>query len=169
LLGLRWEDIDFQAERIHVRRSFDGPTKTDQTRVIPLHRELAPILQAWREQCPKTPEGVVFPLVAYGMARMATRCPTITTTELRAQLARAGVPNDFACPVHAMRHTFASLFMDQVDSQRALESILGHSTAGNKVTAGYVHTDIKTLARKLDLMTLLPKPDAQIIPLRATA
>jgi hypothetical protein len=46
---------------------------------------------------------------------------------------------------------------------------MGHSTAGNKVTAGYVHTDIKTLARKLDLMTLLPKPDAQIIPLRATA
>ena len=100
---------------------------------------------------------------------MATRSPEITTKELRAQLARAGVRDGFVCPVHAMRHTFASLFMDQVDSQRALESILGHSTAGNKVTAGYVHTDIKTLARKLDLMTLLPKPDAQIIPLRATA
>ena len=167
LLGLRWEDIDFQAERIHVRRSFDGPTKTDQTRVIPLHRELAPILQAWREQCPKTPEGVVFPLVAYGMARMATRCPTITTTELRAQLARAGVPNDFACPVHAMRHTFASLFMDQVDSQKALESIMGHSTAGSRVTALYVHTDVKTLARKLNQMTLKPQPEAQIIPIRA--
>jgi integrase len=169
LLGLCWEDIDFRAGRIDVRRSYDGPTKTDQTRVIPLHRELAPILQAWREQCPKTPEGLVFPLVVRGVARMATRSPEITTKELRAQLARAGVRDGFVCPVHAMRHTFASLFMDQVDSQRALESILGHSTAGNKVTAGYVHTDIKTLARKLDLMTLLPKPDAQIIPLRATA
>ena len=169
LLGLRWEDIDFQAERIDVRRSYDGPTKTDQTRVIPLHRELAPILRAWREQCPKTPEAVVFPLVVCGVARMATRSPEITTKELRAQLARAGVRNDFACPVHAMRHTFASLFMDQVDSQRALESILGHSTAGNKVTAGYIHTDVKTLARKLNQMTLKPQPEAQIIPLRATA
>lgn len=169
LLGLRWEDIDFRARSIDVRRSYDGPTKTDQTRLIPLHRELAPILQAWREQCPKTPEGLVFPLVVRGVARIATRSPEITTKELRAQLARAGVRNDVACPVHAMRHTFASLFMDQVDSQRALESILGHSTAGNKVTAVYVHTDIKALARKLDQMTLKPKPDAQIIPLRATA
>ena len=169
LLGLRWEDIDFQAERIDVRRSYDGPTKTDQTRVIPLHRELAPILRAWREQCPKTPEAVVFPLVVCGVARMATRSPEITTKELRAQLARAGVRNGFACPVHAMRHTFASLFMEQVDSQKVLESIMGHSTAGNKVTAGYIHTDVKTLARKLNQMTLKPQPEAQIIPLRATA
>jgi len=169
LLGLRWEDIDFQAERIDVRRSYDGPTKTDQTRLIPLHRELAPILRAWREQCPKTPEAVVFPLVVCGVARMATRSPEITTKELRAQLARAGVRNGFACPVHAMRHTFASLFMEQVDSQKVLESIMGHSTAGNKVTAGYIHTDVKTLARKLNQMTLKPQPEAQIIPLRATA
>jgi hypothetical protein len=46
---------------------------------------------------------------------------------------------------------------------------MGHSTAGNKVTAGYIHTDVKTLARKLNQMTLKPQPEAQIIPLRATA
>ena len=90
------EDIDFQAERIHVRRSFDGPTKTDQTRVIPLHRELAPILRAWREQCPKTPKASSS---AGGLRSGPHGNPealTITTTELRAQLARAGVRNDFA-------------------------------------------------------------------------
>ncbi len=169
LLGLRWEDIDFRAGRIDVRRSYAGPTKTDQVRVVPLHRELAPILQAWREQCPQTAEGGVFPLVVRGVARMATRSDEATMSEVRAQLARAGVRDGFVCPLHAMRHTFASLFMDQVDSQRALESIMGHSTAGNKVTANYVHTDIKTLANKLNGMTLKPKPEAQIIPLRAMA
>ena len=169
LLKLRWEDIDFRAGRIDVRHSYAGPTKTDQVRVVPLHRELAPILQAWREQCPQTAEGGVFPLVVRGVARMATRSDEATMSEVRAQLARAGVRAGFVCPLHAMRHTFASLFMDQVDSQRALESIMGHSTAGNKVTANYVHTDIKTLARKLDQMTLKPKPEAQIIPLRAMA
>lgn len=173
LLGLRWEDIHFQTGlhvgRIHVGRSYEGPTKTDQPRVLPLHTELAPILLAWQKRCPKTVEGIVFPRILCGVARRATNTHADTTRTLRAELARAHVRTDFACPFHAMRHTFASLFMEQVDSQSALERILGHSTGGNKITAGYVHTDIKTLARKLNQMTLKPLADASIIPLRATA
>ena len=88
---------------------------------------------------------------------------------LRLHLRLAGCRADFTRPWHAFRHTFASLFLEQGGAQPALERIIGHSTSGNQVTAGYVHVDLAYLARELDRMRLQPQPEARIIPLRATA
>jgi len=174
LCGLRWEDIDFGAGRIDVRHSYEGPTKSGKPRVVPLHRELAPILAAWQACCPQTAVGLVFPVPIVDMRDV--KSPAAKDSDggrlvemLRLHLRLAGCRADFQRPWHAFRHTFASLFLEQGGAQPALERIIGHSTSGNQVTAGYVHVDLAYLARELDRMRLQPQPEARIIPLRATA
>ena len=34
--ALEWDDVDFQAGTIHVRRSVEGPLKDDESRIAPL-------------------------------------------------------------------------------------------------------------------------------------
>lgn len=174
LYGLRWADIDFKTGRIDVRHSYEGPTKSGKPRVVPIHRELAPILAAWQACCPQTVRGLVFPVSFVDMRdaklRAAKESDSGRLVEmLRLHLRLAGCRADFTRPWHAFRHTFASLFLEQGGAQAALERILGHSTSGNQVTAGYVHVDLAYLARELDRMRLQPQPEARIIPLRATA
>lgn len=174
LCGLRWEDIDFGAGRIDVRHSYEGPTKSGKPRVVPIHRELAPILIAWQVRCPQTAEGLVFPVTIVDLRDAKFRAAKDSdggrlVEMLRLHLRLAGCRADFTRPWHAFRHTFASLFLEQGGAQPALERIIGHSTSGNQVTASYVHVDLAYLARELDRMRLQPQPEARIIPLRATA
>jgi integrase len=60
MLGLRWSDIDFERNEIHVRRvqELDGKTfestKTEAgMRTIPIGVTLRAMLLAWRERCPR--------------------------------------------------------------------------------------------------------------------
>jgi integrase len=55
ILGLRWEDVDFEAGILHVRRSFVGKfeddTKTeDSEQELPIHDDLRLVLEAWRDE-----------------------------------------------------------------------------------------------------------------------
>jgi integrase len=172
LFGLRWADVRFDLGRIDVRHSFDGPTKTDKPRVVPLHRELAPILRAWRERCPETQDGLVFPICARGHWQPANTDSQGATHDLRELLKRAGCRANFPHPWHAIRHTFATLVIEAGGSTAAVERILGHSTSGNRITAGYTHVDLPFLAREIDKLSLTPPSPATIISLaahRATA
>jgi integrase len=45
LFALRWEDVDLERARLHVRRSLDGATKSGKSRLVPL---LPPALAALR-------------------------------------------------------------------------------------------------------------------------
>lgn len=59
LLGLRWEDVDFDRRLITVQRSYAKPTKTGAIRHVPILDPLLPVLRAWKLACP-SPE-LVFP------------------------------------------------------------------------------------------------------------
>lgn len=50
-----------KAGRLDVMRSYCTLPKSGKPRHLPLHPELAAILKAWREECPRTDEHVVFP------------------------------------------------------------------------------------------------------------
>jgi integrase len=52
LAGLRWDDVDLEARRITVQRSYDGPTKAGDLRYVPILDPLLPVLRAWRLRCP---------------------------------------------------------------------------------------------------------------------
>ena len=167
IAGLRWEDVRFDLGRIDVRRSYSGPTKTNKPRVVPLHRELAPILQAWRARG-ESPTGLIFPIHIAGVWRAATECDEQLADALRAVLTQAGCRADFLRPWHAFRHTFATQFLEQGGSISALERILGHTTSGNPITAGYTHVDVPFLARELAKLSLTPPTLAKVIPIAAS-
>lgn len=156
LLALRWTDIDFESNRIHVSRSYAGPTKSGKPRIVPLHRELKPILERWRNDCPAV-QGLICPILVTGRYRAATVKDDHQVRALRAVLAKAGCPTDFVRPWHAFRHTFATHFLEQGGAQAALERILGHSTSGNQVTAIYLHVGFDFLARELGRMSYLKR------------
>lgn len=48
LAALEWPDVDFDRRLITVQRSFDGPTKSDRVRYVPILDPLLPVLRAWR-------------------------------------------------------------------------------------------------------------------------
>jgi integrase len=52
LAGLLWEDVDFERRFITVQRSFDGPTKPDDVRYVPILDPLLPVLRSWRLRHP---------------------------------------------------------------------------------------------------------------------
>jgi integrase len=61
LAGLRWIDVDLEGGKIHVKRSYRTTPKSGKARTLPLNPHLAPVLRTWKESCPPTDEGLVFP------------------------------------------------------------------------------------------------------------
>lgn len=165
IAALTWDCIRFDLGYIEVRRSFYGPTKSDKPRQIPLHRELATILRDWQARCPESAHRLVFPLSIGESWRMQT---PRSLASVREALSAAGCPSTFDRPWHAMRRTFATLFIESGGFRDALSEILGHTTSGNRMTAVYVlPLSIEHLAREMDKLTLQPRPSATVYPLDA--
>lgn len=164
LFGLSWDCVRFDLGSIEVKRSFKGPPKSGRPRTIPLHPELAPILRAWRQRCPDTPERLVFPVVTASGPRMGV---VNDGDDIRLLLQAQGCRHDFRRPWHAFRHTFATLFCESGGAPDALERILGHSSAGNRITANYIHASLDYVARELGKLRLAPPAPAGILQLDA--
>ena len=93
--------------------------------VIEFPDGLHEVLTAWQPHCPPTAEGLVCPL---GFRRAAGWLATLY------QRIGVAVPPR---PWHALRHTFASLFIEAGGSIVALKEILGHR--GLDMTLLYSH------------------------------
>ena len=52
IAALEWPDVDLDRRLITVQRSFDGPTKSDRVRYVPILDPLLPVLKAWRLRHP---------------------------------------------------------------------------------------------------------------------
>ena len=135
LCGLRWIDLDLDARRLTVARSFATTPKSNQARHLRLPEALVPILATWRAECPRTSEGLVFPWQlrdgTWGMVPAPSEM-----LELPALFAAAGC-RPIARAWHALRHTFASHYIMQGGNILALQKILGHSDI--KMTMIYAH------------------------------
>src|SRR5690606_18340315 len=65
--GLIWDCVDLHGKRLFIetqatRRREDAKTKTESSvRTVPLPSYLVPMLTAWKEKCPPTKRGLVFP------------------------------------------------------------------------------------------------------------
>jgi len=112
LAGLHWSDVNFEERIITVQRSYDGPTKADRVRYVPILDPLLPVLRAWRLQ---SPGALVFPNRKGTMHQHAAR---IFNERFRKVLETAGFePREVAgkkrpkITFHGLRHTFASHWM----------------------------------------------------------
>ena len=139
LTALRWEDIDFTAGTIAIRRSvswakprgaegrakprFYEPKTRHSRRTIPMAPELASTLKRWKLASPKNSMNLVF---ASGEGKPKHRS-TITHEGLRPALRRAKLQQ---VNLHSLRHSFASALIMNGHPVTEIAALLGHSNPG---------------------------------------
>jgi len=138
LAALEWPDIDLERRLIAVQRSFDGPTKSDRVRYVPILDPLLPLLREWRL---KHPGRLVFTNMAGAMFAPSAR---IFQEVLHRVLAAANFPNVQRggknrpyVRFHDLRHTFASQWVMKGGDLFKLQKILGHQSV--QMTMRYAH------------------------------
>ncbi len=141
LLGLQWNDIDFERNLLVVRRNvvdgLEGSPKNNRPRSIPLAASLRQELQA----SPRLAARVF--VLADG--RTPNRWSGIEA--LQRGCARAGIR-----PIgwHVLRHTFASQLVGSGVNLAMIQALLGHSTI--EMTMRYAHLSVAHLQASVDVL-----------------
>jgi integrase len=151
-LALRVGDIDLKAGAVHVDKAFtlnksyeviEGTTKTNQVRSIPISKTLSTVLEPLVEG--KDSEAFLFtganggPL-NYGYFRKTFFAPAVKKLGLK------------GTTIHTLRHSFATLLMDNQAAVSNVSEMLGHSSTQLTLKT-YTHTfsdSKKRDASKLD-------------------
>ena len=133
LRGLRWQDIDLKAGKLHVRQRADrfnriGPPKTKAgARTVPLPPMLVNTLRQWKLACPKGELGLAFP---NGSGNVEAH-PNIIERGLKPVLLAAGVVTRGGdakySGLHSLRHFYASWCASVGLSMKAVQVRMGHS------------------------------------------
>ena len=143
LLGLKWQDVDFNQGTITVRRQIsringqvvEAPLKTKNSyRVIPLGNQALEVLKSQEE---KQSSEYVFPSPSGGPIS-----PDSVRNMLRRVLKRAGLPY---VRFHDLRHTFATLALQNGVDVKTVSGMLGHFSAGFTLDT-YAH--VTTVAQR---------------------
>lgn len=139
LAALTWDKIDFEKRLITIDASFDGPTKAEDVRYVPILDALLPLLRAWRL---KMPGKLLFPNQAAQMHQPSAR---VFQETLHRVLDAAGFPvvengkkrKRRYIVFHDLRHTFASAWVANSGDIFKLQKILGHKSI--QMTQRYAH------------------------------
>jgi len=133
ILALRWEDIDFRKNLIHVARrwyhnQFDLP-KGNRTRYVDMSQQLRAVLQF--AQTVRSNSDLLFP----GPGGQPIGASSFTANWFKPTLKKAGL-NGFT--IHDLRHTFGSLLLDAGAPLAYVSEQMGH--ADTVITAQiYIH------------------------------
>lgn len=125
LLGLKWKDVDWDNNQIQIRRTFNNQqwfkpkTKTSERR-IDLGPQMMKNLKKWKMACPPNKLNLIFPNEAgqpLNHNNMVNRffAPALESAEI-------GVVR-----FHDLRHTYASLLIEQGENVKYIQTQLGHS------------------------------------------
>lgn len=149
LLGLKWDDINFESSTVVVRRQIcridgevvEAPLKTKNSyRTISLGDDALEIL---RQQKAKSYSEFVFPSSTGGPIS-----PDSVLHMLHRVLKRAGLPR---VRFHDLRHTFATLALQNGVDIKTVSGMLGHYSAGFTLDT-YAH--VTTVAQRQAAMTM---------------
>ena len=129
LLGLKWEDIDLEQGDLRVKRQIaringeviEAPLKTKNAyRTLPLAEDTIVVLKQQRKKVGSSPW--VFPSPTGGPIS-----PDSVLHMLHRVLKRAGLPR---IRFHDLRHTFATLALQNGVDVKTVSGMLGHYSAG---------------------------------------
>lgn len=159
LLGLRWEDVDFERATLTVAQTvaraagqlYVGPAKSDASEsTIPLPKVTRRVLEAHRERQGKEradageawrDRGLVFP---------STIGTPMEPRNLNRHFAilreRAGLPD---VRLHDLRHTMVSLLLDLGTPPHVVQAIARHAHV-DITMAIYAHTNLDAMRQALD-------------------
>ncbi|MBI4774596.1 MAG: site-specific integrase [Deltaproteobacteria bacterium] len=126
LLGLKWSDLDIENHQIHIQRTFNKgrffPPKTKKsTRRIDLGPGVVTELRKWKIACSPNGLNLMFPNDAGNPINYSN----MVRREFQPALRAAGLPK---LRFHDLRHTFASLLIEQGENIKYIQTQLGHST-----------------------------------------
>ena len=136
MLGLQWEDVDFDKGLLNIRRSaWYGRVQTTKNKsseaVIPLPGVLAETLRAYRPLSKLNPNGFLF-VTRNSMPPSSNK---VVEYGLWPVLDLLAIPR---CGLHAFRHTHTSLLVDSGATAKVVQEQLRH--ADPRVTLGvYAH------------------------------
>ena len=126
IFGLKWTDCDWFNSQIHIQRTFNEgawykPKSRASNRKIDLGPSMMSELRKWKVACPSNELNLVFPNEAgnpinhgnmlrrhFYPALEAAKCPKIR--------------------FHDLRHTYASLLIEQGENIKYIQSQLGHAS-----------------------------------------
>ena len=144
LLGLKWSDIDLEHGSLRVQRQIaridgeivEGPLKTKNAyRTLPLSADAIDVLKTQEKKCGNSQ--YVFPSPTGGPIS-----PDSVLHMLHRVLKRAGLPK---VRFHDLRHTFATLALQNGVDIKTVSGMLGHFSAGFTLDT-YAH--VTTAAQK---------------------
>ena len=146
LLGLKWTDVDFQHGALKIQRAIsrqngkvvEAPLKTKNAyRTLPLSADAISVLKM--QKCKVGNSEWVFPSPTGGPVS-----PDSVLHMLQRVLKRAGLPR---IRFHDLRHTFATMALQNGVDVKTVSSMLGHYSAGFTLdTYAHVTTDAQLKA-----------------------
>lgn len=160
LLGLKWQDVDFDHNLIHIRRSVVkqriGPPKTEASqKPIPMDPELANSLWLWKQETPyRAPADWVYASPAK-KGKQPYWPNSIYRVYIKPAAERIGITKSIGW--HTFRHTFGTLLNANGENPKVIQELLRH--ANLRVTMDtYVQavSDEKRNAQKKVVRMLLP-------------
>jgi len=136
LRALTWQDVDLERGVIHVRRAMDRDvvrmyTKTKSSRSVGVPEHVRALLCAWRQQCPSSDMGLVFPQQSGRVLEPSDFRKRV----FKPALARAGLDPSFR--IHDLRHTAASWYVRAGASVVDLMRVFGWSQM--QTAMRYIH------------------------------
>ena len=160
LLGLKWEDVDFEKQVIYIRRSIVkqriGPPKTEASqKPVPLNEDLARALRLWKmKTIYNRPDDWVYASVPKNGTQ-----PYWPNSIYRVYIKRAAKLVGLKKRIgwHTFRHTFGTILNANGENPKVIQELLRHATL--KVTMDvYVQaiSDEKRKAQTKVVEMLLP-------------
>jgi integrase len=135
LLALKWADVDFVAQEIHLRRAVVcqhiGALKTETSqKPVPLDAALAEVLLDWRGRCPYN-QDTDYVFASAGKHGLQPLWPSSAMSKhIRPAAQRAGIAKHVRW--HVFRHSFATLLKGNGEDVKTVQESLRH--ADSKVT-----------------------------------
>lgn len=170
LLALRWDNIDFEAKCIHVRRNLCRvqsnepgnirkskfvlmePKTKRSIRVIPVTDGLLKILKQHKirqnEVKMKNRDIYVDNNMVFARDDGGFEDPREILRRFHKLLDKAGVRK---CRFHDLRHTFASILLNEGESMKVIQELLGHSTITTTMDI-YSHVAQETKQRSIEIL-----------------
>jgi integrase len=131
LIGLRWQDVDFENLILHVRCSLvvmvEGAPKTEASlKDVPLDAQTAESLWAWRQRSPhQAPRDWVF-ASPHTKGKQPYWPGTLWRYYGKPALKRAGVTKQVS--YHTFRHTFGTLLNANGENPKVVQELLRHAS-----------------------------------------
>ena len=136
LFGLKWTDVDWFNNQIHIQRTINEgawykPKSKASRRKIDLGASIMDQLKKWKVACPPSELGLVFP----NESRKPLDHGNMLCRHFYPALKEAKLPR---IRFHDLRHTYASLLIEQGENIKYIQSQLGHASPMITLTV-YAH------------------------------